>query len=298
MSPIWEPLLAGLIDYAGLFPPAALAMDQATSQYTNYRASNQHGYLARFILPYSRIAEWQTSLGSQPSQPWTISLLATDPAQLAEIPALNQRYQGWFVIDTAEIKAESLEQIAAIHAARPEQTMVFVEIPHDHDPSHLIAALRSTGLRAKLRTGGIIAEAFPEPEQIVRFLHTCISNGVAYKATAGLHHPLRGQYRLTYATDSAEGWMYGYLNLILASALLQENAAHHDVLAALLEHDPTTIKLTEQKMSWRNWQFEHDDVLAVRHNGLIAFGSCSFEEPINEFASFIEQPALAYGATN
>jgi len=65
MSPIWEPLLAGLIDYAGLFPPAALAMDQATSQYANYRASNQHGYLARFILPYSRIAEWQASLGKQ-----------------------------------------------------------------------------------------------------------------------------------------------------------------------------------------------------------------------------------------
>ncbi len=298
MSPIWEPLLTGLIDYAGLFPPAALAMDQATSNYASYRSSNQHGYLARFILPYSRIDEWQASLGTQPSQPWSISLLASDPAQLAEIPALNQRYHGWLVIDTVEIKAERLEQIAAINAAVPENVTVFVEIPHDPDPSSLIAALRSTGLRAKLRTGGIIAAAFPEPEQILRFLHACISNGVAYKATAGLHHPLRGQYRLTYATDSDLGWMYGYLNIILASALLQENAAHQEVIAALLEHDPAAIQLTAQRLSWRNWHFEADDLQAVRQSGLIAFGSCSFEEPINEFASFSEQPALAYGASN
>lgn len=298
MSPIWEPLLTGLIDYAGLFPPAALSMDQATSNYASYRSSNQHDYLARFILPYSRLAEWQASLGTKPIQPWPISLLVNDPAQLTEIPALNQHYQGWLVIDSAEIKADRLEQIAAIHAALPAEVTVFVEIPHDPDPSSLIAALRSTGLRAKLRTGGITADAFPEPEHILRFLHACISNGVAYKATAGLHHPLRGEYRLTYATDSDQGWMYGYLNLLLASALLQTEAAHHDVLAALVEHDPSAIKFSQQTLNWRNWQFEADDVQAVRQSGLIAFGSCSFEEPINEFASFSEQPALAYGASN
>ena len=42
---------------------------------------------------------------------------------------------------------------------------------------------------AKLRTGGVVPEAFPKSLDIIRFVRTCAAANVPFKATAGLHHP-------------------------------------------------------------------------------------------------------------
>jgi hypothetical protein len=51
-------LLNGLIDYAGLFPPAKLEMPRAVELFAQHRASPHAGTLARFICPVSRLAEF------------------------------------------------------------------------------------------------------------------------------------------------------------------------------------------------------------------------------------------------
>ena len=43
-------LLAGAIDYAGLFPPAALSMSEAVINYATYRNSNYNWMLGRFVV--------------------------------------------------------------------------------------------------------------------------------------------------------------------------------------------------------------------------------------------------------
>ena len=44
-------LLTGVVDYAGLFPPAALAMADAVAEYHAARADGHAWMLGRFVVP-------------------------------------------------------------------------------------------------------------------------------------------------------------------------------------------------------------------------------------------------------
>src|SRR5436190_17389433 len=50
-------LLEGVIDYAGLFPPAKLPLDQALRNYARYRHEPEGWMLGRFVCPASRLVE-------------------------------------------------------------------------------------------------------------------------------------------------------------------------------------------------------------------------------------------------
>src|SRR5271163_2409850 len=49
--------LEGIVDYAGLFPPAELPLDQALANYLRYRREPESWMLGRFICPAARLAE-------------------------------------------------------------------------------------------------------------------------------------------------------------------------------------------------------------------------------------------------
>jgi hypothetical protein len=105
---------------------------------------------------------------------------------------------------------------------------------------------------------------------------------VPFKCTAGLHHPVRGRYRLTYASDAPEGMMYGYLNVMLAAAALRLKAGRDVARAILLEEDPSAFVLEEHEIRWRDIRITALVLRTMRAEGSLAFGSCSFTEPMEE----------------
>lgn len=288
----------GIVDYAGLYPPASVSMLTAVRNYANYRGSGAAWLLGRFVCPANSL-----TLFSQQADvflprdagaiPWRLAAVgsgdvARDMAALAEF---NERHRVCFdevgaVADAYEVKATSVEEIDRLDSAIPHDLMTYVEVPLTPDPSAMIAAIARTGRRAKMRTGGVTADAFPTAESVARFLEACVAADVAAKATAGLHHPMCGAYRLTYDEQPPVGPMFGFINVFLAAAHIAAGGSHADALLLLSERDAGTLELNEHSIAWRGpngvRHFDRALLQRVRESILVSFGSCSFTEPVEE----------------
>lgn len=289
-----DALLAGLVDYAGLFPPANENMPQAVESYAAYMASGEREILGRFILPVARLEEFEKNahdyLPTEPeSEPWRLSVLASGDIRAAarQMLEFNDRHaplstNGSAIIEVVELKARSADEIAKQCAEVPASFTVYVELPLGPGVSELIRAVGLAGARAKMRTGGTTADAFPRAQEVVDFMVECKRFNVAFKATAGLHHPVRGSYRLTYEKGSAEGSMFGYLNVFIAAALVSRGAPEQQALDVLEETDPAAFFFTEAAVEWRGMEITANEMRAVRETFANSFGSCSFREPVDE----------------
>jgi hypothetical protein len=287
-----RPLLAGSIDYAGLFPPAALDMTTAVRQYAEHRAGPDAWALGRFVVPAARLPELEREAEAHvprsPAKPWRLSVLlgATPADELQALDEFNCRHAASgaaaLSADSVEARADSVEAINRLLDQVPNWAQAYIEIPLHQDPTSLVAALALRGGRAKARTGGVTADAFPAPADLLRFLRACTGADVPFKATAGLHHPLRGEYRLTYAPGSPAGTMFGFLNLFLAAAFLRQGLADADVLRLLEERDPQAFRVGPDLIEWRGHQLTRAAIEAARARSILSFGSCSFTEPVDE----------------
>src|SRR4051794_30246694 len=68
-------LLTGVIDYAGLFPPAGLPLQQAFRNYARYRQESENWMLGRFICPAARLADLAPHLKEFSPSPFDLSVL-------------------------------------------------------------------------------------------------------------------------------------------------------------------------------------------------------------------------------
>jgi len=141
------------------------------------------------------------------------------------------------------------------------------------------------GARAKVRTGGVTADAFPSAKQLARFIKRCVERRVAFKATAGLHHPLRAEYRLTYDDGAQRATMFGFLNVFLAAALARAGSSEADLVPMLEERDPASVHFGEDVVEWRGKVIDAETLRLTRSRVAVSFGSCSFREPVDELAA-------------
>lgn len=317
-----EALLTRIIDYAGLFPPAGLGMRDAVANFARYADGPHESMLGRFILPIARLEEFESATAALPyaaresamEQPWRLSalvapageqrfhddiraLLAFNDGHDPESAALSGDDPGFpCLIDTIEVKAPTSAAIDAAIDALPEGLLAFFEIPIAEDPRGLIAALAGEeGVGAKVRTGGVTPDAFPKAEHLARFIHICAAAGAPFKATAGLHHPVRGEFNLTYEPNAQRGVMFGFLNVFLAAAFVYAERMPPDVAeAVLMETSRDAFRFEDGGVLWRatgsgrggpgarEWGVSAESIARVREQFAISFGSCSFEEPVQD----------------
>lgn len=289
LPPPLRAILTDAIDYAGLFPPASQRLVDAVADYAAYAAGPEAWALGRFVVPLDRLEQLDQVLPAVPiGSPWRVSaLVSASEGDLRRVRAFNEAHDGRATIDAVEAKAPSAAQVEHLAPFVGAGLEVFAEIPVTGDIEPAVAAAGRIGVRGKIRTGGVTPEAFPSSAQIVRFLRACHELGVPFKATAGLHHPLRGTYRLTYEPNAPRSDMYGYVNLVLAAVLLWMGEDEATVTAMLEERDQGALHVDAVAVQWQSHVIETTMITRARHALVRGFGSCSFREPLDEAVDLV-----------
>lgn len=283
-------LLAGAIDYAGLFPPAALSMPEAVLNYATYRNSNYNWMLGRFVVTAARLAEFYETardfiLRDAAATAWRVSVIVGENVYetLRLVEDFNATNGPGVVCDTVEIRASTSALIENSRKAMPPGVTGYFEIPIDETMPDLIATLAIGGQHAKIRTGGITPEAFPTTLEIIRFVRSCLGANVPFKATAGLHHPIRCFRPLTYENDSPKGTMHGFLNLFLMTGFAREGYRLSLLEDVMEEEFEEVFRFENQSATWRDdFSLNARQIEQLRLHGIQSFGSCSFDEPITD----------------
>lgn len=280
-------LLSEIVDYAGLFPPSKLSMAEAVINYAKYKNSNFNWMLGRFVVPVSRLDEFLENardfFARDAGNCWQLSVLANADIYetISQVIEFNAENAPNAVIDALEVKADSVSEIEYIADAVPEDLPTFFEVPLDNTLGENIATLAIKKRFGKIRMGGVTEDAFPKTGHIIRFIRTCLAANLPFKATAGLHHPVRCFKPLTYEKDAPEGMMNGFLNVFLAVAFMKM-AYKRSLIKELLQDEWSESFIFDNfGVLWRQEHFlSVQQLTELRRANIISFGSCSFEEPV------------------
>ena len=118
-------------------------------------------------------------------------------------------------------RAATIESKVACATSRPTYCEVAFE--------NLDDVIR-VGAYAKIRTGGPTPDAIPPVEDVARFITTCALKRLPFKATAGLHHPIRSIQPLSYETGAPYALTHGFRQRAISIGLRRGAAKNRTLL--------------------------------------------------------------------
>lgn len=312
MSASLRALLGGVIDYAGLFPPARLDFESAYRNYLRYRGEADAWMLGRFVCPAARLGEIDRFrdeiLGAK--QPFALTVIGRGGettadwaeglrADLGVAASFRARHGGRVSADVFEVKLPSALSGEGLRDLLPQAARIidgsgewpifpYVEVSFGGDwrarlPT-IAAALAEWNQGApadrparsfgvKIRTGGLESSAVPSVEQVAFAIAASRDAGVALKATAGLHHPFR------HFDAGLGAKVHGFVNVFGAGVLAQARCLpENEIRNIIADENGEDFDFTEEAFRWREVAATPAEVLAGRRL-MTSFGSCSFDEP-------------------
>ncbi len=302
----------GMIDYAGMFPPARLDLGAAVDEYVRHLAEPEGFMLGRFVVEAGRLGDLLERFPAPwAGGPFRLAVLAGGGA--TEREALDRiRVEAAAIRDLLE-RHPGLGAVGAIETRLPRETLDAADAERTRDYVddfrtvlagsdlagisaffEVAAAVRwreadrdaAVGLRDagetvpspqpgfKLRCGGAEPSDVPSAARVARVIEECRDRGVPLKCTAGLHQPLRRRGR-GGAADR-----HGFLNVFAAAVLAAARRLPGEAIeACVLEEDPSSFLFEDDAFAWRGKNASTAEVERARALLATGFGSCSFDEP-------------------
>jgi hypothetical protein len=332
MPPALRAFLAGLVDYAGLFPPARLALDPALRLYARYRTGPDAWMLGRFIVPVGELDALDAYASLFEERPpfagadlrFRFSVLAR-PVDAAGARAVfledveaarrwEERHGGRVAADRFELKLppaltadgaaladlfDALEEAFSKRAGEPARGFFEVDLLGEgcaRGVETAAAAAAGQNRRAgrdavglKFRCGGVTADGFPGVGALAGALAACRDAGAPFKATAGLHHPVR------HWSAEVDAPMHGFLNVFGGALLAFAHGFDAEALARVLaDEDAGHFRFDHGGFWWTDaWFVAAEDVALGRARFATSFGSCSFDDPREDLRALgLLEPAV------
>jgi hypothetical protein len=290
-----DTLTAGLFDYAGLFPPAALPLQEAlreSARSPKLRRPRLVG--ADLVVPLAQLDAltrhdlYFTGFGDTTCTIAVVGVHRRDlSAAVRHVKAYNRKAAPWAKVVALEVHAESFppqalqtlraaqrglggirlflepQWKAAAWKARQAQMLGLLEKLKGKEGAHPV------GL--KVRCAGPFAASRATLQALLPDL---ARRGIPLKVTQGLHHAL------------ADGKEHGFLSLALAFRLLQVHGAGFSSksLADLLREADAKAFSFADGADWRGFGLTDATLKAALKELPFTIGSCSLDEPDGELA--------------
>ena len=243
-------LFESIVDYAGLFPPAQLSMEEALHNYIQYQSGPFAWMLGAFLLPVSRYQEFQDCaqqirIDTNQLFRWPVHLLFSPHfEQDYDLEKLSRKGIEFTMesnqapcdrVKALEFPTLSIDHLTTVSQYLPKNKEIYFEVPLDRGIGTYLARIKSCGYCAKVRLGGLTPPAFPTSEVLSQFLMSVARLNLPFKATAGLHYLLPGRHLLNPLEASPNANMHGFLNLAVATAMLNRGSMTIQSLINVLE---------------------------------------------------------------
>lgn len=308
--------MKGIIDYAGLFPPANLSLDTSIQKYSNYRKSEDAWMLSRYIIPATRLGELKPYGESlfREGEPFAFSVLGKGTETISEysehlqeiitaVEAFHDTHGSRVTTDILEIKLPR-EAIFANDAELLAE--IFEETARHLDNSPLTP--REVYFEGAFKKNwkkemGIVLETLSESN---RQLDQKNIDQLAFKIRCGgvEAHMFPSTEQLAFAlntarnrnlavkataglhhpirhyAESVQTKMHGFFN-VFGGAMLSYayDLADDELLDILKEEDPDHFTFTDDGFKWKDLRVSTQEIAELREVALVSFGSCSFDEP-------------------
>lgn len=301
---------AGIIDYAGLFPPASLELAQAFHNHIFYMQGEYKWMLGKFIIPAKKLFSLGELLENMTiDDKVSLSVLGSGGNSIAELRKNFEEdlelagnffssFGNSVSFDAFEVRLPSeifrnenndelldlmLLISVKIEAVMGKEIPVFFEVNltenYEQEIIRTVETIASIKKSCgyKLRTGGIEPSAFPKPEVIAFAIMTCCEFNVPMKCTAGLHHPIR------HFNNEVNSVMHGFMNVFAAGILAYTSGLDEsEIIEVLTDEDPYEFIFNENGFIWNDTEITNSEIISAREKFMLSYGSCSFNEPVDD----------------
>lgn len=264
-------LFDGLFDDAAIFPPGDMPVQRAVHEHFRWKSSVDARFTGSFICSDGRLDEMLNAL---PAGAPRLDLAMVVPQGAAALQGALRRLgqtSRQLQLSAVELPAPSTglpQTIDALDRRLPAGVLGYVEVPWRNDVATATTVLAAGSYRAKLRVGGTTREAYPDEQSLAAALAACVTAGVPFKLTAGLHHATRH-------FDPSTGFEHhGFLNVLVAVAEGVDGAPAPALARTLAQRDPEVLVQAVRSLSPAR--------MAQVRRAFVSFGTCSLADPLDD----------------
>lgn len=263
---------ARLLDDAAIFPPGNLPLPEAVQAHLAHGLSPHAALVGPLVVALADLPALAEATAGLPVGSIDLSVTLPTPASAGDLLDTVRRNRAArpvaFEVAVPEgLSAEDVVRTLTVAIGEPPGVTGYVELPRDERREPLLEELAGTSYLAKIRTGGVRADLYPSERELADTVVAAVRAGVAFKATAGLHHAVR-------TTDPVTGFeQHGFLNLLAATDAALAGAGSEEAAAWLAERDGTRLAARVTALS------------PSARDAFRSFGTCSIAEPVAELGA-------------